>query len=194
MKKFLFAVAALATCMSASAQLWVGGSLKFDNSKTWQNDNSTTSWNISPKIGYALDDALEVGLGFGIGGSSFKTNAETKRTSFDFSIAPFARYTFFTDGDFSMFVEGNVEYAYHKSKSEPKSGSSVEGKNWSFGINIMPGIKYALTDQFALVATLGALSFNHYQPDKEVTPWGGTQNQFGLNLDSVFSFGLYYSF
>ena len=194
MKKFLFAVAALATCMSASAQLWVGGSLKLDNSKDWDHDNSTTSWNISPKIGYALDDALEVGLGFGIGGSSFKQNDETKKTSFDFSIAPFARYTFFTDGDFSMFVEGNVEYAYHKTKKEPKSGSATESKNWSFGINIMPGIKYALTDQFALVATVGTLSFNHHRPDKELSTWYGTQNQFSLYLDSAVSFGLYYSF
>jgi len=194
MKKFLFAVAAMAACVTASAQLWVGGSLSFDNSKRWANDNSSIEWRISPKIGYALDDALEVGLGFSIGGYSWESNLETKDTDLGFSIAPFARYTFFSEGDFSMFIEGNVEYSYYKEKSEPKVGDSSEAKSWSFGVNILPGIKYALTDNFALVAQFGALSFTHAQPDKDNKPWTGSQNSFRFSLYSGVSFGLYYSF
>lgn len=194
MKKVLFAIAAMAACVTASAQLWVGGSLSFDNSKDWDDDNSSINWGISPKIGYALDDALEVGLGFGITGYSFKDNAEDKRSTLNLSIAPFVRYTFFSEGDFSLFAEGNVKYTYYKGKYEPKVGDTTERKNWSFGINIMPGFKYALTDHFALVATFGALSLTHSQPDKDSKPWTGSQNDLEFNISSGYGIGLYYTF
>ena len=85
MKKVLFAIAALATCMTASAQLWVGGALKLGNESNWNDDKSGTEWRIAPTVGYALDDALEVGLGFAIGGTS-----KGDYSDFNFRIAPFA--------------------------------------------------------------------------------------------------------
>ena len=194
MKKFLFAVAALATSLTASAQLWVGGSLDFDNSKEWQNDKSRTDWSISPKVGYALDDALEVGLGFGISGASFENNLETKSSQLTFSVAPFVRYSYFSEGNFSLFVEGNVSYYYYSGNQEPNVGETVKTSNWSFGVNILPGFKYTLTDHFALVGTFGRLSYNHYRPDKEDPAWIGAQNSFGFNLHSGYSIGLYYAF
>ena len=200
MKKFLFAVAALATSLTASAQLWVSGSLGLGNQSTWNVKDTETTWNFSPSVGYALDDALEVGLSFGIGGTS-----QGDDSSLNFSIAPFARYTFLSEGDFSMFIEGNVSYGYNKDKKSsskttvnPIDGSTTtttvtnESKNWSFGINLMPGIKYAMTDQFAIVAKFGALSFLH--KDSE-SPRFGDQNGFGINIDATkLEFALVYSF
>lgn len=179
MKKVLFAIAALASCMTASAQLWVSGGLNLDNQSYWNDDDTRTSWSLEPAIGYALDDALEVGLSFGIGGSS---KGDDKSTNF--SIAPFARYTFLSEGDFSMFVQGQLGYTYHKDKNP-----LGEDKSWSFGVSFCPGIKYALTDQFAIVATFGNLYFDHDDSD-----WGGAQNGFGLNINSGLNFGLVYSF
>ena len=194
MKKFLFAVAVLATSLTASAQLWVGGSLNFDNSKEWDENKASTSWGISPKIGYALDDALEVGLGFGIRGASFENNAETKSSQLSFSVAPFVRYTFFSDGNFSLFVEGNVSYAYNSDKEEPKVGETSKTNDWEFGVNILPGFKYTLTDHFALVGTIGSLSYTHNRPYKDAKTWYGNQNSFRFNLHSGYSIGLYYAF
>lgn len=178
MKKFLFVVAALATSLAASAQLWVAGGVNVGSSRSWGDDKSTTTWGISPSIGYALDDALEVGLNFGLNGSSYDDASR-----FGFDIAPFVRYTFLSEGDFSLFVEGEVGYTYSKIKD-------ADNASWAFGAKIQPGIKYAFTDHFAMVAKMGGLYFDHNDP----AVGGGLQNKFGLNFNTDLKFGLVYSF
>ena len=171
--------------MTASAQFWVSGSVGFSNSSYYSNDNTQTNWNFSPAVGYALDDALEVGLGLGLSGSSY---ADDK--SFNISIAPFLRYTFLSDGDFSMYLQGGLYLDYLKDK-DVIAGVEVVDKNTRYGISIRPGIKYTLTDQFAIVATLGGLYFDH---TKEPDPSAGHKSTIGLNIDSGLDFGLVYSF
>ena len=194
MKKFLFVVAALATSLTASAQLWVGGSLKLDNESYWNADDKLTTWEFNPTVGYALDDALEVGLEFGINGTKI---ADDK--TFGLSIAPFARYSFLSEGNFSMFVQGKIKYSYDKTESSYSTTVggvtttvTSEIKGWDFGFYIEPGIKYALTDNFSIVATFGSLYFTHNDPEKA----GATtaQNKFGLELSSALKFGLFYTF
>ena len=180
MKKVLFAIAALATCMTASAQLWVGGALKLGNQSNWNDDKSGTEWLINPTVGYALDDALEVGLGFAIGGTS-----KGDYSDFNFNIAPFARYTFLSEGDFSLFLEGQVSYGYSKVKDADKA-------DWNFRFEIEPGVKYALTDNFSMVAKLGGIFFDHNNP--AASPSAAKQNTFGLDFGTGLSLGLYYSF
>ena len=180
MKKFLFVVAALATSMAASAQLWVSGGLSLTNGSNWNVEKSRTNWGINHSIGYALDDALEVGLDFGIGGWS-----QDEASNFKFNVAPFVRYTFLSEGDFSMFVQGAVNYTYSKDKDADKA-------DWTFGVNVRPGVKYAFTDNFAMVAKFGSLYFSHNHPDGPST--GKSQNSFGLNIDTNLEFALVYSF
>ena len=186
MKKILFLIAAVASCMTASAQFWVSGSVGVSNSSTYNNDDTRTNWNFSPAVGYALDDALEVGLELGLSGSSY---ADDKST--DLSISPFIRYTFLSDGDFSMFLQGNLNLDHQKDKNDIGGGTIVENKSTQYGISIRPGIKYTLTDQFAVVATLGGLYFNH---TKEPDPSFGPKNNLGLNINTGLDFGLVYSF
>jgi len=196
MKKVLFAIAAMATCMTASAQLWVSGGLNFGSQSYWNVDDSQTSWGISPAIGYALDDALEVGLEFGISGTSQKDDS-----SLNFSIAPFARYTFLSEGDFSMFIQGKVGYNYGNVKTSVSTTTSgvtttttTERKTWGFDIDIEPGIKYAFTDNFAMAATLGGLYFKHNDPEKASAFGGTTQNGFGLSFSTNLKLSLVYTF
>lgn len=179
MKKVLFAIAAMVACVTANAQLWVSGSASISNQSRWNDDKAATSWKISPLIGYALDDALEVGLGLHLYGYGKDDNSE-----FDFGIAPFARYTLLSEGDFSMFVQGFVEF-YSNSEKNP----DLKGKN--FGLGIEPGIKYTLTDNFAIVATFGGLTYYHY----DLTEFGNRrQNEYYCGLFSTLNFGLVYSF
>lgn len=190
MKKVLFAIAALATSLTASAQLWVSGSLGFGSQSSWGYDDSMSSWEFKPAIGYALDDALEVGLELGISGENYgKDTWCGEQNSIKFSIAPFARYTFLSEGDFSMFLQGKVKYSYDKTKYV---SSDTEAKGWDFGVYIQPGIKYALTDNFSMVATLGGLSYTHNDPEKATK--GTEQNYFAFQLYTGLSFGLVYSF
>ncbi len=184
MKKVLFAIAALATCMSASAQLWVSGGLNIDNTSNWGDDKSLTEWGITPSVGYALDDALEVGLNFGLSGASKDNNSY-----FKFKVAPFARYTFLSEGDFSMFLECEVGYENYKIKDQDA--------DWSFNTNIQPGVKYVLTDNFAMVAKLGGLYYQHNPGAYSAGNYGfstSTQNKFGLNIGTNLQFSLVYSF
>lgn len=181
MKKILFAIAALATSMAASAQVWVGGVVGFENESFYtEGSNSYTSWRIEPTVGYALSDNLEVGLGFGVSGTK---QGDTKSTKFN--IQPFVRYTFFSAGDFSMFADGKVGYNYSKY-------GDADG-TWDFGINIKPGIKYQLTENFSIVGQLygDGLYFKQYKEPETKT---GTKNQFGLECGTGLSFGLYYTF
>ena len=91
MKKVLFAIAAMAACVSASAQLWVGGVVGFGNTSYYtEGAKSSTEWRFAPTAGYALDDKLDVG------------------------IKPFVRYTFLSAGDFGLFLDGQVGYSYNK--------------------------------------------------------------------------------
>lgn len=185
MKKILFVIAAVASCMTANAQFWVSGSVGVSNSSSYNSDDTRTNWNFNPSVGYALDDALEVGLGLGIGGSSY---ADDK--SFDFSISPFLRYTFLSDGDFSMFLQGNL-FLDHQKQKYVIAGDETVDKDTEYGISIRPGIKYTLTDKFAIVATLGGLYFNH---TKEPDPSVGPKNNIGLDINTGLDFGLVYSF
>lgn len=179
MKKVLFTIAAMAACMTASAQLWVSGSVGISNQSSWNDDKAATTWNLSPSIGYALDDALEVGLELGLDGYS-----KDQLSRFNIKIAPFARYTFLSEGDFSMFLQGNVEFTSYSQKSPDRKGQI-------FGVSVKPGIKYTFTDNFAMVATFGSLYFNH----RDRTEYGyDEQNGFGCNIGSNLSFGLVYSF
>lgn len=173
MKKVLFAIAALATCMTASAQLWIGGNFNFGTNSVKDGD-ATTSWGIAPSVGYALDDKIEVGLTFGIDGTK---TGDAKSTNFQ--IAPFARYTFLSAGDFSMFGQAKVAYNYNKVGDDGTS---------NFGVAIQPGIKYAVSDNFSFVALLGqGLYFTSYSD-------GNTKSRFGINFNDAFTFGIVYAF
>jgi long-subunit fatty acid transport protein len=182
MKKVLFAIAAMAACVSASAQLWVSGGVEYHgaaitNESTYGDDKAKTTWNFNPAIGYALDDALEVGLELNLNGTS-----KDDKSTFDFKIAPFARYTFLSEGAFSMFLQGSIDfYSY--------SGKNPEIKGQRFGASIKPGIKYILTDNFAIAATFGDLSYRHTDKDGS-----SDQNRFNCSIGSNLSFQLVYSF
>ncbi|MBR5934855.1 MAG: porin family protein [Bacteroidaceae bacterium] len=173
MKKFLFVVATLATCMTASAQFWVGGSFNFSTNSVKDGD-ATTSWGISPEVGYALDDQIEVGLGCGIGGTKV---GDAKTTNFQ--IAPFARYTFFSEGNFSIFGQAKVAFNYNKVGDDGTS---------NFGVAIQPGVKYAVSEKFSFVALLGqGLYFTSYSD-------GNTKSDFGVDFKDKLSLGIVYSF
>lgn len=173
MKKFLFVVAALATSLTASAQLWVGGSLGFDSNAVKDGD-PTTNWLFEPTVGYALNDNLEVGLTLLIEGSK---HGDDKNTYI--GIAPFARYTFLSAGDFSLFGQASIPYL------NTKVGDNSTSR---FGVRIQPGVKYALTDQFSMFALLGnGLYFDSYSD-------GNTKSRFGFDITTGLSLGLVYSF
>ena len=111
MKKFfLMAVIALAAT-TAKAQLWVGGELGYNSSKTKVEKtvyNTTTTQTIAdnngftfkPELVYDLNDNWS--LGFALG---FKhSNNSGSTTTNAWSVEPFARYKFAEAGDVKLSV------------------------------------------------------------------------------------------
>lgn len=159
--------------MVASAQLYVGGGLGY--SKAEVGDADGTEWSIRPEIGYTINDNWAVGVALSytdidIDGGLGNGNV--------FSISPYARWTFLRAGAFSVFADGAVEVE----RAKPDAGDSSTG----WGIAVKPGVAYAISDNFSVVAHVGALGYWDLDNDSKA---------YGLNLDtSDLSFSLYYSF
>lgn len=176
MKKLLFVIAALASCMSISAKFWVEGEVYYKNSSQYYVEDNTVQWGLVPTAGMSLNDKLSVGLGIGLEGYKQGDDDYT-----DIMINPFARYTLIESGDFSLFAQCGVGYSH----------TTYGDGSWSLWLNIRPGIKYSFDDNFAVVAKMSCLYFSHDSNDGMFT----AKNNFDLDLDSsLFSFGLIYEF
>ena len=185
MKKALFVIATLALCMSANAKYWFGGTVGFDNKSFYDTDKNRGSLVIAPSVGMAFEDNLELGLDLEI--ANYTNIAAYKSKQFWLSFAPYLRYTFLTEGDFNLFVQGGVEYGI----------VSPEGNNaWHFTFQIQPGIRYMMSDHWSAVATLNGFYFTHCNDPEDAYNTPNTfKNNVGFGIDfSALKLGLVYEF
>lgn len=173
MKKF-FAIAILAVAsLTANAQAWLGGSVGFnwENGK-WDGAKSTTSWTISPELGYNINDDWAIAGKISI----FSSQAGDNDAVTGFKISPYARYTFAKIDDLSFFVDGGIHFtSYGKDKGS------------SFGIGIQPGLAYKVADGVTLAAKFGYFGWRTFDKD------AGDKNQFGFGVDgNNLEFGVYF--
>lgn len=141
MKKVFLTIALAAFAFAANAQLVVGGSLGFNtysNSTNYTNvlGNTTTEvtvpgwWGgndyidltVMPKVGYQLNDNMQVGLAFGINWSKEKdySNYFAQYATIDdfegyvttsgmsVGLTPYFRYNLAEVGDFTLFCEAQL--------------------------------------------------------------------------------------
>ena len=183
MKKVLFVIAALALSMTASAKYWFGGTLGYDNKSYYNNDKNKGALVIAPSVGMAIEDYLELGADINI--ANYTNLNANKAKQFWFSFAPFLRYTFLTEGNFNMFVQGGVEYGI----------VSPEGnKAWHLTFQIQPGIRYMMSDHWSVVAKMDGFYFTHCN-DPEDPIGGDFKNNVGFGIDcSALKLGLIYEF
>lgn len=133
MKKVLFIVALVAASFAGTAQTskstWMlGGGAGFNSTKP-DGGSSTSTWNLSPAVGYFVMDNLAIGAGVSIAdyGAGSTTN-----------FGPFARY-YFTSLGKSAKLYGNV-------------GANF-GDYTEFGVSA--GVAYFLNSSIALETALG---------------------------------------
>lgn len=165
-KTILAALVAVLSIISVSAQTYVGGSVSF-----WHNgDTETTSFSLTPEVGYNLNEKWAVGaeLDFAYVGVDGNSAA-------GFGIAPYARYTYFNEGKFSLFVDGGLGI------------NKVKNTDLGFQIGFQPGFAVKLTDQFSLVSKFGFLGYS------DMGNYGG-MNGFGFAFANNVSFGFYVNF
>lgn len=164
MKKILLTlIAALAFTASyaqfTKGRMLAGGNVslstssnKVDQGGSLTPTSKSTSFQLSPNVGYFVIDNLAIGAGLGLGLSTIKTenstiNSKTNISSLEFE--PFVRYYLkqgvFVEGQFGL---GTTKYKYENSTFP---SSTVNTTSWSIGA----GYPYFLNDNVAIEPFLG---------------------------------------
>lgn len=184
MKKIMMTLAAVAVAATMNAQVYLGGGIGLGT--TSYDGDSETFFKIIPEIGYNLDENWAVGLTIGYGETTSKVkNAAGVRVTDkvkNFTIAPYARYTFAKFDKVNLFVDGTVGYEYNK---------IGEVKINSFSIGFKPGVAVNLNEKLSFVAHVGFLGYEN----EKVKGDDKSTNSFGFDLSgNNLSFGVYYNF
>lgn len=195
MKKLLFTAAiAVLGFTSVNAQedttvggfekgdVFISGTVGFSNSSF--GDNSSDFFTIAPKAGYFVSENIAAGLKVGYESDSADNGSTDTRDQSEFSVGVFGRYYFAPASQFSLFTELGVDY---KSGDDKLTDVGYDG----FDIAFAPGISYFVSKNFAIEATVGALSYETQEYDGA----SDSQDDFnvGLNFDDI-RLGVVYKF
>ncbi len=192
MKKTIVAMAALVMAATAvNAQVYLGGSVGLSTRSTKpeaSDKTTTTTWNLSPTVGYYLNDRFDIGLDLTLGSNTQKfpaTNVSARRelVNNSWSVTPFARYSFFRVGKFEAIAKLGIHAGGGKEETKfpesPDGNTSTQYTAW--GINLSPVLAWSLTDHVVIYTTSDylTLGYNSYKL-KDIS----TVNRFGLNADA----------
>ncbi|UAY52933.1 porin family protein [Ferruginibacter albus] len=167
MKKLLFAsLILMSAAFSANAQK--GSILLYGNvgftSTTPPVGDGTTSFNLTPGIGYQFNDNWTAGLNFNV---ETVTDQPTV-----FGVGPFIRYAKPLSDIFSVYGQFDATYTSY--------GNSVNG----FGAKIWPAIGVNVHNGLALNFGFGSLGYS------SVGASGAKSSTFGLSFGSGATFGI----
>ncbi len=179
-KVFLAAVVALAS-LTANAQIWVGGSLGA-NFNTPDGDDAETlsTYTIAPEVGYKLNDKWDIAVAL-----NFKMFSYDGESENNFSIEPYARFTFAEMDKVSFFVDGGFSFG-KENFTMNEDGMPEPAEAEAFTVGVRPGIKFAATDNLSFVAKTGWLGYKNVKD---------AYSEFGLDVNgNALSFGVYYAF
>jgi len=225
MKKLFITIAFVAAGLFASAQgLFAGGSLgmgtqsgklevKGGGTTTTQDQPKMFTFTFAPTVGYMFNDKMGVGLDLmlGFGKTTDKdynddpvSTTTIKETTFGF--APYFRYVFAEVDNFRFYCDARIEYMVSKPKATIEGGGvtvTVDGnKTTDFGIGVVPGMAYMLTDNISMncqlnVVSLGFMTSKTVEKDPDAgVDYTTKQNNFGfgVNQASPITIGFFYNF
>lgn len=203
MKKILLTLALAAFAMTANAQLVLGGnvSASHDNTHTTNYVSGTTenSFSIMPKIGYWLNDNMQVGVQLGWQYDYLRRyagDADTYRSTSDPTItfgsqptivfAPYFRYNVANWKNFTVFAEAQLNLGLHLESSTYNTVGSVttnNGDNYtSFGINVVPGLNYSFNEHISMDLYVNLLRC--YANFATADGWGSHEYGIGANMNA----------
>lgn len=196
MKKIILSVAAVFAFGFANAQDTEGtGTKGFANGDVFitgavsigsdtYGDDKTTSFEIAPSAGLFVTDNIAVGVRLGYMSSKSESGSVDTADNSNFSVGAFGRYYATPTSDFSFF--GELAFDYNTMKD-----NLSDGKANGFDIALAPGVSYFISDNFALEAAFGVLS---YGTDK-VDGADDSANSFNFGVDMRdIRLGLVYKF
>ena len=196
MKKAFLTIALVAFAMAANAQLILGGQFGVNN-QTRNDGNysvssaSSFSFNINPKVGYQLNEKIQLGAqviyGYSTTKSYFgKDNTFNVTPVSQFGFSPYVRWNFGSWKNCSLFLEGSFVFGI---SPETKTTNSVNGtevtvnnkdKFTYMGIHIVPGLNYSFSEHFSmdLYINIARLAWNHISHQDD---W--VENSFGVSAN-----------
>ncbi|RTY89661.1 outer membrane beta-barrel protein [Flavobacterium sp. GT3R68] len=205
MKKVIFTVAAIFAFGFANAQetkvestggkgfssgdIFMSGSVGI--SSTSEGDDKFNSYTVSPKLGFFVSDNIAIGAKIGFTGTKTEDASplvEDIKTS-ELSLGAFGRYYTTPASDFSFFAELGANFT----NSKIEENGAPDDKETGFNIAFAPGVSYFISNNFALEASIGVLSYDTNKPDNGGNPDSTDTVNFGLNLSDI-SLGLVYKF
>lgn len=227
MKKVFLTLSLVAAAFFCQAQLFVGGDLGFGvtggsvSAKQGNYSESitlpkTTTFEIVPTIGFMFNENIGIGLDFGFGVSNYKEKDDDysyKRSTNAWIVAPYFRWVFGQFDRVSLYADARINFGGGKAKVSVTEGSataSLDGDKISnFGVNIVPGINFMISDNIALNAKLNLISlgynmtktitkdldeFEYYRDDDVEYTKKETNFGFGVNYRTALEVGFVYQF
>lgn len=187
MKKIILSALVAVASLTASAQVYLGGTVGFQSSKAFDGADNVSKFTILPEIGYMFNEKWGVGLGIGYtttnGTWDATTGYSSSATKFAksngvFILSPYARFVFAKTGIASFFLDGGFGVGFM---------NNSRGNIWQVGIK--PGVKLSASEKVDFVAQLGMLGYS-WCSEK-----AGKGNLFGIGVDNTtIKFGVYYNF
>ena len=189
MKKLFITIAFVAAAFFAQAQIFVGGSLGFDNTKDPLGGTAekVTTISVIPTVGYMFADNMGVGADLGMTFEKEKYAAGEMKTT-DFVIAPYFRYVFAEIDNFKFYGDLKLDLKFGTIKED----GFDDVKTSTVGFGVVPGMSYDLTDNISMVATLNVLRLGYTQnkmDDEKESSFG-----FGVNENTPLNIGFVYTF
>ncbi len=140
-----------------------GGSLSFStyNNKKNNNDGTTNNIGFYPKLGYMINNNLELGVSLGYSYSNSEQDSYSyndKRN--DYSISPYIK-RYFPIGK-KLAFHSRFGAAYNKTETKREHKENTDNSKYhhnSFSINLRPGFTYSLTEKFVMYTNIGSLSY-----------------------------------
>ena len=175
MKKIMMTLVAIAMATTMNAQWYVGGGVGYNYAKDKNTDVTSNTFRLIPEVGYNLNEKWAVGVKVGY---AYTKIADEK--AHEFTVNPYARYTFVKLNKVSFFADGGFEYNYVKVDGESANG---------FGLNIKPGVAVNLNDKVSFVAHIGEFG---WASAKAKNAKSVQSVALGLDLTAV-DFGLYFN-
>ncbi|MFY0591113.1 outer membrane beta-barrel protein [Roseivirga sp.] len=150
----------------------LGGSFLYN--KTDNDFLETSNFQVNPQASLFLSETTSLGLTVGYGRQKNENGGgivESDQVNF----GVFARFYRSMGEKFYLYLQPGINYS---------SGDINGGDFSSFGLNVVPGVAYFLSDKFALDANIGGLFYNNQDVG------GNDTNNFGLNFNlSGFTLG-----
>ncbi len=152
MSGFLF-LAGRANAQLQKGNLMIGASLA-DIQLNLQSGNTKFGFELSPKLGYFVDDNIAVGGMIKIGLESSKGYLD-----FEYGIGAFGRYYVSDPRTILLkharfFAEASIGVNGYNTRSESVSGVTISTSTNGLGLGVGPGVAYFLTPNIGLEAML----------------------------------------